>query len=70
MEIPWQILCGTIAFFCWYYPVGLYKNAEPTDSVAERGALMWIIIVLFLFFVQPWDSCACHLMSWPIMQRI
>ncbi|CUM49165.1 unnamed protein product [Debaryomyces tyrocola] len=50
VEIPWQILCGTIAFFCWYYPVGLYKNAEPTDSVAERGALMWIIIVLFFIF--------------------
>lgn len=49
-EIPWQILCGTIAFFCWYYPVGLYKNAEPTDSVAERGALMWVLVVLFFIF--------------------
>ncbi|GME81913.1 unnamed protein product [Ambrosiozyma monospora] len=22
-EIPWAILCGTLGFFCWYYPVGL-----------------------------------------------
>lgn len=22
---------GSLAFFCWYYPVGFYKNAEPTS---------------------------------------
>lgn len=52
VEIPWQILCGTLAFLCWYYPVGFYKNAEPTGSVAQRGALMWIIIVLFFIFTS------------------
>ena len=26
-EIPYQILAATISFFCWYYPVGMYKNA-------------------------------------------
>jgi len=49
-EIPWQIASGTLAFFCWYYPIGLYRNAEPTDAVAQRGALMWIIIVLFFIY--------------------
>jgi hypothetical protein len=34
-------------YVCWYYPIGLYRNAEPTDAVAERGALMhaWKSIV-------------------------
>ncbi|CAG90679.2 DEHA2G14894p [Debaryomyces hansenii CBS767] len=49
-EIPWQILTGTLAFFCWYYPIGLYGNAEATDTVSQRGALMWIIIVLFFIY--------------------
>ena len=49
-EIPWQIFSGTIAFFCWYYPIGLYRNAEATDAVSERGALMWVVIILFFIY--------------------
>ena len=49
-EIPWQIFTGTIAFFCWYYPLGLYRNAQPTNTEHKRGALMWISIVLFYVY--------------------
>lgn len=51
-EIPWNILCGTFAYFCWYYPIGLYNNAIPTDSVHERGAFMWFTIVLFFIYTS------------------
>jgi ABC-type multidrug transport system permease subunit len=30
--------------------VGLYRNAEPTDTVALRGAQMWLFIWTFLLF--------------------
>ena len=49
-EWPWAILCATLLFFCWYYPIGLYRNAEPTNAVAERGALMWLMVITFLLF--------------------
>ncbi|ODV65866.1 pleiotropic drug resistance protein PDR [Hyphopichia burtonii NRRL Y-1933] len=49
-EIPWNVFCGTLAFFCWYYPLGLYVNSFPTNTVNERGALMWIVIVLFFIY--------------------
>lgn len=49
-EIPWNIFCGTLAFFCWYYPIGLYGNAS--GEVAPRGALMWLIIVLFFIYTS------------------
>ncbi|KAK6202414.1 ABC-2 type transporter-domain-containing protein [Scheffersomyces amazonensis] len=49
-EIPWNILAGTLAFFCWYYPVGLYSNAVPTDTVHQRGALMWLNCILFFIY--------------------
>lgn len=52
VEIPWNILCGTIAFFCWYYPIGLYNNAVPTNTVHERGAFMWFHIVLFFVYTS------------------
>ncbi|KAK6461714.1 multidrug resistance protein [Scheffersomyces coipomensis] len=51
-EIPYQIACGTISFFCWYYPVGLYRNAEPTDQVHSRGVLMWLLITGFYVFTS------------------
>lgn len=44
-EIPFQIFIGTLGFFCWYYPVGLYMNAS--NALAERGALMWLYITAF-----------------------
>lgn len=50
VEVPWNFLMGTIAFFCWYYPVGLWRNAVPTETVAERGALMWLLITAWFVY--------------------
>ncbi|KAL2863758.1 pleiotropic drug resistance family ABC transporter [Aspergillus lucknowensis] len=52
VELPWNALMAVLIFFCWYYPVGLYRNAEPTDSVHERGALMFLLILTFLLFTS------------------
>ena len=51
-EFPPQILVGTLAYFCWYYPIGLYANAEPTHAVKERGALMWLFINSFFVYTS------------------
>lgn len=51
-EVPYTVIAATLLFFTWYYPVGLYNNAVPTDTVAERGALMWLLIVVFLLFAS------------------
>jgi ATP-binding cassette subfamily G (WHITE) protein 2 (PDR) len=52
IEIPWQSLAGLFLFVCWYYPIGLYRNAEPTHSVNERGALTFILMQQFMWFVS------------------
>ncbi|KAG0680919.1 hypothetical protein C6P42_004577 [Pichia californica] len=44
-ELPWNIICGTLSYFCWYYPIGFYSNASTTGTTAERGALSWLLIV-------------------------
>ncbi|PLN79457.1 putative multidrug resistance ABC transporter [Aspergillus taichungensis] len=49
-ELPWNSLMSVLIFLCWYYPVVLYRNAEPTDAVALRGAQMWLLIWTFLLF--------------------
>ncbi|KAK9368335.1 ABC-2 type transporter-domain-containing protein [Lipomyces kononenkoae] len=51
-EIPWQVLCAITTYFAWYYPIGLYKNAEPMDQVHERGALMFLLIMGFYIFTS------------------
>lgn len=54
-EFPWNLVCGVALYSCWYYPIGLWRNAEPSDSVSERGALMWLLIVSFLFFTTTFS---------------
>lgn len=51
-EVPFQIAVGTVAFLCWYYPLGLYSNAVPTDTVTERGGLMWLFVITFFVFTS------------------
>jgi ABC-type multidrug transport system ATPase subunit len=52
VELPWQSLMAVIMYFCWYYPVGFYKNAEATNAVHERGALFFLLIWIFLVFTS------------------
>lgn len=50
VELPWNSLMSVLMFLCWYYPIGLYRNAEPTDAVHLRGTQMWLMIWTFLLF--------------------
>ncbi|KAI9044993.1 ABC transporter CDR4 [Aspergillus affinis] len=52
VELPWNSLMALLIFVCWYYPIGLYNNAKPTDAVSERGALMFLLILTFLLFTS------------------
>jgi ABC-type multidrug transport system permease subunit len=52
VELPWNTLMAVLIFVCWYYPIGLYRNAEPTGAVHERGALMFLLIWTFLLFTS------------------
>ncbi|SGZ48672.1 CIC11C00000003493 [Sungouiella intermedia] len=49
-EIPWNICLGTVSYFVWYYPIGMYHNAQDTNTVASRGATMWFTIVIFFVY--------------------
>ena len=51
-EIPYQIAVGTISFFCWYYPIGLYRNAFATDQVNSRGVLVWLYITAYFVYTS------------------
>ncbi|KYK55785.1 ABC transporter ABCl1 [Drechmeria coniospora] len=56
VELPWNSLMAVLMYFCWYYPVGLYRNAIPTDAVAERGALMFLFLLMFMIFTGTFST--------------
>lgn len=56
VELPWNILMAVPAFFSWYYPIGLFRNAYPTDSVAERSGTMFLLILIFMLFTSTFSS--------------
>ncbi|MCJ1308910.1 hypothetical protein MMC25_002565 [Agyrium rufum] len=56
VELPWNTLMAIIIFVCWYYPIGLYRNAEPFGQVHERGALMFLLIWTFLLFTSTFTD--------------
>lgn len=56
VELPWNGFMAVIIFFCFYYPIGLYQNAEPTNAVHERGALFFLLILQFML-LSKLSSC-------------
>ncbi|KAI3404306.1 CDR1 [Candida oxycetoniae] len=62
-EIPYQAVIGTLSFFCWYYPVGLYRNAEPTDAVNSRGVLMWLFLTAFFVYTSTMGQLCISFME-------
>jgi ATP-binding cassette subfamily G (WHITE) protein 2 (PDR) len=55
VELPWNSLMAVLTFLCWYYPIGLYRNAEPTNAVTERGGLMFLLIWEFFLFASTFS---------------
>ncbi|PNY28748.1 ABC transporter CDR4 [Tolypocladium capitatum] len=56
VELPWNGLMSVIMYFGWYYPLGLYRNAIPTDAVTERGALMFLFLFIFMIFTGTFSA--------------
>ncbi|KAL4799885.1 ABC-2 type transporter-domain-containing protein [Aspergillus venezuelensis] len=55
VELPWNILMAVPAYFSWYYPIGLYRNAGPGETV-ERGGTMFLLILIFMMFTSTFSS--------------
>lgn len=56
VELPWNTLMAVLIFLCWYYPIGLYRNATPTNTVTERGGLMFLLVWQFLLFTSTFTT--------------
>lgn len=52
IEMFWNTCMALAAYLCWYYPIGLYQNAEFTHAVASRGGLTFLFIWAFMMFTS------------------
>ncbi|AET41310.1 uncharacterized protein Ecym_8014 [Eremothecium cymbalariae DBVPG len=51
VEIPWNVIVGTLSFFCYYYAVGLYNSASVAHQLTERGLLFWLFSIIYYVYV-------------------
>ncbi len=56
VEVPWNLFLSVFMFLAWYYPIGLQRNAVPTDAVSERGALMFLFMFAYLVFASTFST--------------
>ncbi|KAF9892130.1 hypothetical protein FE257_002536 [Aspergillus nanangensis] len=50
VEFVWNTVMAVFCFLVWFYPVGLYRNAEYTDTVHVRSTQTFLVIwAAFLF---------------------
>jgi ATP-binding cassette subfamily G (WHITE) protein 2 (SNQ2) len=42
MELPWNILCGTVFFFCWYWTVGY-----PTSRAGYTYLMLSVLLPIY-----------------------
>ena len=56
VELFWNSAMAAICFICWYYPIGLYRNAEYTNAVHERGATMFALVWAFFMFMSTFAN--------------
>ena len=56
VELPWNTLMAVIIFYCFYYPIGMYRNAIPTHATHQRGALMFLLVWEFMLFTSTFTD--------------
>ncbi|KAF4917720.1 ZEB2-regulated ABC transporter 1 [Colletotrichum viniferum] len=50
VEMAWNSLASVFCFVCWYFPIGLYRNAYHTDATDSRGITMFLLVWIFFVF--------------------
>ncbi|KAL2844337.1 ABC-2 type transporter-domain-containing protein [Aspergillus pseudoustus] len=56
VELAWNSLMGLFSFLFWYFPLGLYRNAEWTDAVHSRGITACLHLWVFFVFTSTFAN--------------
>ncbi|KAK2775830.1 hypothetical protein FQN53_002962 [Emmonsiellopsis sp. PD_33] len=50
VELVWNSFVSVFCYLTWYYPMGLWRNAEATDAVHSRSMLVMLFIWASMIF--------------------
>ncbi|KAB8201683.1 ABC-2 type transporter-domain-containing protein [Aspergillus parasiticus] len=56
VELAWNSLMAIFSFLFWYFPMGLYRNAEWTDTVHSRGVATCLHLWIFFAFTSTFAN--------------
>lgn len=56
VELPWNSLMAVLLFATYYWPIGMYRNAEAAGQFTERTGLMFLLIWSFLMFTSTFTD--------------
>ena len=56
VELPWNTLVSLLVFLPFYYLVGMHRNAQVAGAEAERGALMFLLVWVFMISETTFTS--------------
>ncbi|KAL2060712.1 hypothetical protein VTL71DRAFT_9353, partial [Oculimacula yallundae] len=52
VELPWNTLMAILIFVGWYYPIGLYRNAEYNGTGAESAMTVLLFMWVYMIFTS------------------
>ncbi|KAK5675209.1 Multidrug resistance protein [Elasticomyces elasticus] len=56
VELAWNTVMAVFSFFVWYYPIGLYRNAQHTNTVHSRGLLTFLVLEASFLFASSFGQ--------------
>ncbi|KAH9210215.1 putative ABC transporter [Leptodontidium sp. 2 PMI_412] len=52
VELPWNTLMAILTFVGWYYPIGLYRNAEYNGTGAQSAVTVLLFMWMYMIFTS------------------
>ncbi|ETS76917.1 hypothetical protein PFICI_10791 [Pestalotiopsis fici W106-1] len=56
VEMAYNTLMAVLCFVCWYFPIGLYRNAYFTNTVDSRGITAFLHVWAFFMFTSTFAN--------------
>lgn len=61
-ELPSQVILAVFQYLAWYYPTGMFRNAQLTDELSSRGGLVFLVILSFFIFSSTFSQMIATIM--------
>lgn len=55
VEAFYNCLMATIAYLCWYYPVGFVQNTSSAADAIERGGQVFLFLLQYMLFTSTFS---------------